>query len=106
MEKLLKLSDAQKLNVVREWYLNIPEILQSEDGVDLEELCENNLDLGTDIQENTIKKLKLYNLEVLIVVSMWYSNQPILFYTENDDYLDNFIMEKIQAMLFEFGKIN
>ena len=106
MEKLLKLSDTQKLNVVREWYLNIPEILQSEDGLDLEELCENNLDLGRDIKEETIKKLKLSNLEVLIVVSMWYSNQPIQFYSENDDCLDDFIMEKIHDMLFKFGEIN
>jgi hypothetical protein len=104
MEKLLKLSDAQKLNVVREWYLNIPEILQSEDGIDLEELCE--LDLGRDIKEATIKKLSLSNLEVLIVVSMWYSNQPIQFYLENDDCLDDFIMEKIHDMLFKFGEIN
>jgi hypothetical protein len=106
MEKLLKLSDTQKLNVVREWYLNIPEILQSEDGIDLEELCENDLDLGRDIKEETIKKLKLSNLEVLIVVSMWYSNQPIQFELENEDSLDDFIMEKIHDMLFKFGKIN
>lgn len=106
MEKLLKLSDNQKLNVVREWYLTIPEILQSEDGLDLEELCEYDLDLGTDVEEATIEKLKLSNLEVLIVVSMWYSNQPIQFYLENDDALDDFIMEKIHDMLFKFGKIN
>jgi hypothetical protein len=106
MEKLLKLSDTQKLNVVREWYLTIPEILQSEDGLDLEELCENDLDLGRDIKEGTIKKLKLSNLEVLIVVSMWYSNQPIQFYSEDDDSFDDFIMEKIHDMLFKFGKIN
>ena len=106
MEKLLKLSDTQKLNVVREWYLNIPEIVQSEDGLDLEELCENNLDLGRDVKEGTIKKLKLSNLEVLIVVSMWYMNQPIQFELENEDSLDDFIMEKIHDMLFKFGKIN
>ena len=106
MEKLLKLSDTQKLNVVREWYLNIPEILQSEDGLDLEELCENNLDLGRDIKRGTIEKLKLSNLEVLIVVSMWYINQPIQFELENEDSLDDFIMEKIHDMLFKFGEIN
>lgn len=106
MEKLLRLSYTEKLNVVREWYLNIPEILQSEDGLDLEELCENDLDYGTDIEEATIKKLKLSNLEVLIVVSMWYNNQPYLFYLETDDSLDDFIMEKIHDMLFKFGEIN
>ena len=106
MEKLLKLSDTQKLNVVREWYLTIPEILQSEDGLDLEELCENNLDLGRDIKRGTIEKLKLSNLEVLIVVSMWYINQPIQFELENEDSLDDFIMEKIHDMLFKFGEIN
>jgi hypothetical protein len=106
MEKLLKLSDTQKLNVVREWYLTIPEILQSEDGLDLEELCENDLDLGRDIKRGTIEKLKLSNLEVLIVVSMWYSNQPIQFYSEDDDSFDDFIMEKIHDMLFKFGEIN
>ena len=43
MEKLLKLSENKKLNIVREWYLTTPEIIQSEDGGDLEEICENLL---------------------------------------------------------------
>lgn len=105
MEKLLKLSNTQKLNVVREWYLKIDEILQSEDGLDLAELCEIDLDLGRELEKATIKKLKLSNLEVLIVVSMWYSNQPIQFYLENDDALDDFIMEKIHDTLFKFREI-
>ena len=54
MEKLLKLSDTLKLNVVREWYLEIPEIIQSKKGSDLEEICEIDLDYGRDIKEGTI----------------------------------------------------
>ena len=105
MERLLKLSDTLKLNVVREWYLEIPEIIQSKKGSDLEEICEIDLDYGRDIQEGTIEKLKLSNLEILIVVSLWYSNQPIQFVVEGKDDdidFDDFIMEKIHDILFKY----
>ena len=105
MEKLLKLSDTLKLNVVREWYLEIPEIIQSKKGSDLEEICEIDLDYGRDIKEGTIEKLKLSNLEILIVVSLWYSNQPIQFlvHQKDDDIdFDDFIMEKIHDILFKY----
>jgi hypothetical protein len=105
MDRLLKLSDTLKLNVVREWYLQIPEIIQSKKGSDLEEICEIDLDLGRDIKEGTIEKLKLSNLEILIVVSLWYSNQPILLVVEGKDddiYFDDFIMEKIHDILFKY----
>jgi len=108
MEKLLKLSENQKLNIVREWYLTTPEIIQSEDGGDLEEICENLLDLGRVIKEGTIEKLKLSNLEVLIVLGLWYKNQEIQLYVEFEDGgideidFDDFVMEKIHDWLFKY----
>ena len=108
MEKLLKLSENQKLNIVREWYLTTPEIIQSEDGGDLEEICENLLDFGRDIKEGTIEKLKLSKLEVLIVLGLWYKNQEIQLYVEFEDGgideidFDDFVMEKIHDWLFKY----
>jgi hypothetical protein len=111
MEKLLKLNENEKVNVVRDWYLSIPEIIQSEEnGSDLEEILESELEQ----QEDIIDKMKLSTLEVLIVVALWYGNQTTLFYTEHiiesesesdsddDIYLDDFLTEKIHDILFKF----
>ena len=110
MEKLLKLNENEKVNVVRDWYLSIPEIIQSENGSDLEEILESELEQ----QEDIIDKMKLSTLEVLIVVALWYGNQTTLFYTEHiiesesesdsddDIYLDDFLTEKIHDILFKF----
>lgn len=43
----LKLTEEEILNVVRKWYLeDIPDIIQSEDGSDLEEMIESIIDFN------------------------------------------------------------
>jgi hypothetical protein len=105
MEKLLKLNENEKANVVRDWYLSIPEIIQSENGSNLEEILESQL----EEQEDIIDKMKLSTLEVLIVIALWYGNQTTQLYTESDSddedddiYFDDFLTEKIHDILFKF----
>ena len=47
----LNLTERQVWEVVKQWYNFIyPEIIQAEDGTDLEEICERNLDIIDDVE--------------------------------------------------------
>jgi hypothetical protein len=69
--KELKLNYSQVRSVVEHWYLSIPEIFQSENGWDLEEIVTGIYELDY-YEGNCIDDLNLDLITILHIVLEWY----------------------------------
>lgn len=99
--KKLELNYSQVRSVVENWYLSIPEIFQSENRLDLNEIVTGNYELDY-YDGNCIDDLGLDLITTLEVVLEWYRIHYIhdeeyggngLIYNENDIELDGFITD-------------
>jgi hypothetical protein len=69
--KKLELNYSQVRSVVENWYLSIPEIFQSEGGLDLDEIVTGNYELDY-YEGNCIEDLNLDLITILHIVLDWY----------------------------------
>jgi hypothetical protein len=102
--KKLELNYSQVRSIVENWYLNgLPDIFQTESGLDLEEVV--TYDYQLDYYDgNAIEDLQLNKKEVLEIVLDWYLNNYLkdeeydgngLIYNEDDVELDEFCYNQI-----------
>ena len=79
--KKLELNYSQVRSVVEHWYLSLPEIFQSENGLDLDEIVTGNYELDY-YEGNCIEDLNLDLITILHIVLEWYE----IHYLEDAEY--------------------
>ena len=79
--KKLELNYSQVRSVVENWYLSIPEIFQSESGLELHEIVTNNYKLD-DYDGNCIDDFNIDLITTLQIVLEWYN----VHYLHDEEY--------------------
>ena len=85
--KKLELNYSQVRSIVENWYLSIPLIFQTDNGLDLEEIVTGDYDIDY-YNGNAIEDLKLEPLTILTIINDWY----LVHYLNDDEYDGNGII--------------
>jgi len=85
--KKLELNYSQVRSIVENWYLSIPLIFQTDNGLDLEEIVTGDYDIDY-YNGNAIEDLKLEPLTIIKIVNDWY----LFHYLQDEEYDGNGII--------------